>query len=315
MSRLSRDRERSRRVREDLRALPYLVPWILGVLLFFLYPLAATVYFSFTRYDQINPPEFVGLRNWIYVFTQYRPFYQAMGNTFWLVLLMVPASTLFGMVTGAVVMRIKRGAGIFRTLFYLPFLAPPVAATLAFVFLLSPTGPVNQLFARIGIAGPSWFNDPATSKLALTILGLWGIGNLMVIFLASLLDVPREQYEAASLDGAGPLARLWYVTLPAIKPIILFSIVTGVIQTLQYYTQAVVAGKVASGESTGPGASFVLGYPNGSTLTLPQLIYSLGFQNFDTGSASVVSVVLMIFALGFTTILLRRGSAFLGEGD
>ena len=307
--------QRSRRTREEIRALPFLLPWITGVLLFFGYPLVATLYFSFTKYDQINPPVFVGLRNWVYVFTQYPEFYQSVANTFWLIILMVPASTIFGMVTGAVVMRIKRGAGLFRTLFYLPFLAPPVAATLAFVFLLKPTGPLNQVLASIGIEGPSWFNDPATSKIALTILGLWGVGNLMVIFLASLLDVPLEQYEAASLDGAGPIARFRYVTLPSIKPIILFAIVTGVIGTLQYYTQAIVAGKVASGQSTGPGGSFVLGYPNGSTLTLPQLIYTLGFQNFNTGAASVVSVVLLVAALGFTAILLRRGSAFLTEGD
>lgn len=315
MSAVTAARRTGRRRREDLRALPFLLPWLIGVAVFFLYPLVATVYFSFTSYDQINPPEFVGLRNWTYVFTQYGPFFQSLGNTFWLVLLMVPAGVVFGLVTGAVVMAVRRGAGVYRTLFYLPFLAPPVAATLAFVFLLSPTGPVNHLLGNLGIEGPSWFNDPATAKPALTLLSLWGIGNLMIIFLAALLDVPREQYEAASLDGAGALARFWYVTLPTIRPIIVFSVVTGVIQTLQYYTEAIVAGKVASGQSTGPGASFVPGYPNGSTLTLPQLIYSLGFQNFDTGSASVVSVVLMVLALGFTAILLRRGSAFQTEGD
>ena len=301
--------------RRDVQALPYLLPWMLGIAIFFLYPLIATVYFSFTRYDQINPPTFVGLKNWIYVFTQYGPFLQGLGNTFILILLIVPASTVFGIVTALVVINIRRGAGLLRTLFYLPFLAPPVAATLAFVFLLSANGALNQFLGLLGLNGPSWFTDPATAKIALTILGLWGIGNLMVIFLAALLDVPREQYEAASLDGAGALGRFWYVTLPAIRPIILFSVITGIIQTLQYYTQAVVAGRIASGQSIGPGALAVLGYPNGSTLTLPQLIYTLGFQNFDTGSASVVSVVLIVLALLFTSFLLRRGSVFLADGE
>lgn len=304
-----------RRRREDLKALPYLLPWLIGVIVFYGYPLVTTVYFSFTRYDQINPPKFVGLRNWVYVFTQYGPFLHAMSNTFWLILFMVPASTLFGLITASVVLRIRRGAGVFRTLFYLPFLAPPVAATLAFVFVLSPNGPINSLLGKIGIQGPSWFNDPRTAKLALTLLALWGIGNLMVIFLASLLDVPREHYEAASLDGAGPVSQFWYVTLPAIKPIIMFSVVTGVIQTMQYYTQALVAGQVASGESLGPGTAFIAGYPSGSTLTLPLLIYNLGFQNFNTGAASVVSVVLIVLAMGFTMLLLRRGSVFLAAGD
>jgi len=306
---------RRRRTREDLTALPFLAPWLIGIAVFFVYPFVATVYFSFTRYDQLNPPEFVGLRNWIYVLTTYEPFFQSMANTFWFVLLMVPATTVFGLLTGAVVMKIKRGAGVFRTLFYLPYLAPPVAATLSFVFLLSPTGPVNQILAKVGIPGLHWFTDPATAKIALTLLMLWGIGNLMIIFLASLLDVPREQYEAASLDGAGALSQFRYVTLPAIKPIIVFAVVTGVIEVLQYYTQAIVAGQVASGLSIGPGTGFTPGYPNGSTLTLPQLIYSLGFQNFDAGSASVVAVVLMVLALGVTVILLRGGSAFLTEGD
>lgn len=304
-----------RRLREDLRALPFLSPWLIGVAVFFLYPLFATIYFSFTSYDQLSPPVFVGLRNWVYVFTAYGPFYQALLNTFEFVLLMVPASTIFGLITGAVVMRIKRGAGVFRTLFYLPYLAPPVAATLTFVFLLSPNGALNRPLHALGLPAPNWFNDPATAKVALTLLSLWGIGNLMVIFLAALLDVPVEHYEAASLDGAGSVATFFYVTLPTIRPIIVFSVVTGVIEILQYYTQAVVAGQVASGQAIGPGSSFDLGYPNGSTLTLPQLIYTLGFQNFDTGSASVVSVVLMVLALGFTVFLLRRGSAFLTEGD
>jgi len=304
-----------RSLRGDVAALPFLLPWLIGLALFFIYPMVATVYFSFTHYDQINPPEFVGLRNWEFVFADFRPFRQALGNTLWLIVLMVPARVLFGLATGALVMRLKRGAGTYRTLYYLPYLAPPVAATIAFVFLLSPNGPVNQLLARVGLPGPGWFNDPVMAKPALTLLAIWGIGDLMVIFLAALLDVPREQYEAASLDGARPLHQFRYVTLPTIKPIIVFAAVTGVIETMQYYTQAIVAGKVASGSALGPGAGFDPGYPQGSTLTLPQLVYSLGFQNFNTGAASVVAVVLMALSLAFSAFLLRRGSAFLAAGD
>ncbi|CAN5285956.1 sugar ABC transporter permease [soil metagenome] len=309
------DRHRRLVRREALTALPFLLPWLLGLVLFFVYPLLATVALSFAQYDQFNPPQFVGIQNWIYVLSQYRPFGQALGNTVILILLMVPSSTIFALVTGMVVMRLRRGAGVFRTLFYLPYLAPPVAATLAFVFLLSPRGALNQFLALVGIEGPKWFNDPATAKIALTLLTLWGIGNLMVIFLAALLDVPQEQYEASSLDGAGPIAQFWYITLPALRPIVLFSVITGVIATMQYYTQAIVAGRVASGQSIGPGTGFVPGYPGGSTLTLPQLIYSFGFQNFDVGSASVVAVIMMAIALALTATLLRRGSAFLGEGE
>lgn len=307
---------RRRQRRDDLRALPFLAPWLVGLGIFFLYPLGATIYFSFTRYDQINPPTFVGLSNWKYVLEDNPTFFPALRNTLWLVAVMVPARTIVGLGLGLLVMRLKRGVGAFRTLLYLPYLAPPVAATLAFVFLLNPgTGPVNQGLAKLGIDGPNWFNDPGTAKPALTLLAVWGIGDLMVIFLASLLDVPREQYEAATLDGAGAFRQFRYVTLPTIKPIILFALVTGVIQTMQYYTQAIVAGKVASGTSVGPGTTFDPGYPEGSTLTLPQMIYSLGFQNFDTGAASVVAVILVAISLAFAILLLRRGAGFLAAED
>jgi multiple sugar transport system permease protein len=180
---------------------------------------------------------------------------------------------------------------------------------MAFAFLLNPgTGPVNSILGSIGLPQPGWFNDPAWSKPALTMLALWGIGDLMVIFMASLLDVPQEQYEAASLDGAGAWQRFRYVTLPNISPIVLFAVVTGVIQTMQYYTQPLVAGKVASGVIGGAGQQFEPGYPDKSTLTLPQLVYHLGFQRFDTGGASVIALVLFALAMVFTAFLMRSMS-------
>ena len=127
--------------------------------------------------------------------------------------------------------RARRGVGVFRTVFYLPALAPPVAATLGFVYLLNPaTGPVNTVLGKIGIEGPLWFNDPSWSKPSLVLLALWGVGNTMIIFLAAILDVPQHLYESAELDGAGALQRLRWVTLPTISPVILFAVVLGVIQ-------------------------------------------------------------------------------------
>lgn len=307
---------RGSRYRAELRALPFLSPWLIGFGVFFGYPLVATAYFSFTHYDQINPPTFVGLRNWTYVLSEYPQFFQALRNSLWLVLVMVALRVVFGLGVGLLVTKVKTAAPLFRTVFYLPYLAPPVAATIAFAFLLNPgTGPVNTLLGRLGIPAPGWFNDPHWSKPALTLLALWGIGDLMVIFMAALLDVPREHYEAASLDGAGPVQQFRYVTLPAIAPLITFAVVTGVIQTMQFYTQAIVAGKVASGVVDAPGTTFQAGYPAGSTLTLPQLVYSLGFQNFNTGAACVVSLVLFAIAMAFTALLLRRGAGFLSAED
>jgi multiple sugar transport system permease protein len=305
---------RAKRRREALRNLAFLSPWLVGTSVFFLYPLVSTVYFSFMRYDGFTAPRWTGLRNWSYVFTDYPFFWPALRNTLWLVLVMVTLRVIFGLGIGLLITKVKSGAGLFRTAFYLPYLAPPVAATMAFAFLLNPgTGPVNNILGTLGLPQPGWFNDPSWSKPALTILALWGIGDLMVIFMAALLDVPNDQYEAAELDGAGPVQRFRFVTLPNISPIVLFAVVTGVIQTMQYYTQPLVAGKVASGIIGGSGQQFEPGYPEKSTLTLPQLVYNLGFQRFDTGAACVVALVLFVIAMAFTALLMRRRSGFLVE--
>ncbi|MFD5564007.1 carbohydrate ABC transporter permease [Kitasatospora griseola] len=305
---------RAKRRREAARTLAFLSPWLIGFGVFFLYPLVSTVYFSFMHYDGFRAPTFSGLRNWEYVLTTYPSFWTGLGNTLWLVVVMVGLRVVFGLGIGMLITKVKSGAGFFRTAFYLPYLAPPVAATMAFAFLLNPgTGPVNHLLGELGLPQPGWFNDPAWSKPALTLLAVWGIGDLMVIFMAALLDVPKEQYEAAQLDGASAFQRFRYVTLPNISPIVMFAVVTGVIQTMQYYTQAIVAGKVASGVIGGSGQQFEPGYPSGSTWTLPQMVYNLAFHQSDYGSACVVAVVLLALSMAFTSLLLRRRSGFLAE--
>ncbi|WP_199548102.1 carbohydrate ABC transporter permease [Streptomyces sp. N35] len=307
---------RTKRRRAALRTLGFLSPWLIGLTVFFLYPLISTVYFSFMKYDGFTAPTWVGLKNWAYVLQDNPFFWPALRNTLWLMVVMVSLRVVFGLGIGLLITKIKTGAGFFRTLFFLPFLAPPVAATMSFVFLLNPgTGPVNTLLDTIGIEGPQWFNDPSWSKPSLTILALWCVGDLMVIFMAALLDVPKEQYEAAELDGANAWHRFRYVTLPNISPIVLFSVVCGVIATMQYYTEPLVAAKVASGVIGGSGQQFEPGYPDKSTLTVPQVIYNLGFQRFDTGAACVVALVLFVLAMAFTALLMRRRSGFLSAED
>ena len=307
---------RGRRRRDLARNLAFLSPWLLGTGLFFLYPLVSTVYLSFMKYDGFTPPVWDGVDNWTYVFKHYPLFWPAMRNTLWLVVVVVTLRVLFGLGIGLIVTNLKRGAGVFRTFFFAPYLAPPVAATMAFAFLLNPgTGPVNTILGRIGLPQPGWFNDPSWSKPALTLMALWGVGDLMIIFMASLLDVPREHYEAAELDGAGAVQRFRFVTLPTIAPILLFAAVTGVISAMQYYTEPLVAGKVASGQIGGSGQQFEPGYPEKSTLTLPQLVYNLGFQRFDIGASCVVAVVLFAMSMVFAAMLMRRGSGFLSLDD
>ncbi|MER5865314.1 sugar ABC transporter permease [Kitasatospora sp. NPDC002040] len=304
-----------KRRREALRTVAFLSPWLIGFTVFFAYPLISTVYFSFMKYDGFSAT-FRGLQNWSYVLNDYPSFWQGLGNTLWLVVVMVTLRVAFGLGIGLLITKVKTGAGLFRTLFYLPYLAPPVAATIAFAFLLNPgTGPVNALLGDLGLPTPGWFTDPAWSKPALTMLAMWGIGDLMVIFMAALLDVPREQYEAAELDGAGPWQKFRFVTFPNISPIVLFAVVTGVIQTMQYYTQAIVAGRVASGVIGGSGQQFEPGYPNGSTWTLPQMVQNLAFQRSDYGSACVVALILFVISMAFTSLLLRRKSGLLASED
>jgi multiple sugar transport system permease protein len=203
------------RRRERLRTLAFLSPWLLGTGLFFVYPLVTTAYLSFTRYDGFVSPTWNGLDNWRFVFRDYPFFWPAMRNTLWFVVVLVTLRIIVGLALGMLVISVKRGNSVLRTIFYAPFLAPPVAATLAFVFLLNPgTGPVNTILGHVGITAPSWFNDPSWSKPALSFLAVWAVGDLMVIFMAALLDVPKELYEASALDGAGAINRFRHVTLP-----------------------------------------------------------------------------------------------------
>ncbi|WP_329520580.1 carbohydrate ABC transporter permease [Spirillospora sp. NBC_01491] len=299
---------RARRHRR-LRVLAFLSPWLIGFTLFFGYPLLATVYFSFTRYDLFNL-EYVGLTNYRYLFGD-QDARRSMFNTLWLVALMVPLRVLFGLGAAQLLAHLKRGGGLFRSIFYLPYLVPPVSATVAFVFVLNPgTGPVDHLADLAGIPLPDWFNDPGWSKPGLALLGLWAVGDVMIILLAAVLDVPRQLYEAAEIDGAGPWQRFRHITLPTVSPVLAFAAVTGVIQTLQYFTQAMVAGKVAAGQSDQPGTQLAPGYPGGSTLTFPQYLYDEGFRQFNMGYACVLALLLFAVAMLFTLLLLRQFHSF-----
>ena len=204
------DRTRARRKaawRRRRLVLLLMAPWLIGFSVFFGYPLVMSVYLSFTHYDLLSSPKWIGTANYRYLFTQDPQVGAAVRNTLWIIAVMVPLQVLFAFGVATMLVRARRGAGFFRTVFYLPALAPPVAATLAFVYILNPaTGPVNILLKHLGIEGPLWFQSPSWSKPSLVMLGMWGVGNIMIIFLAAILDVPTHLYESAELDGAGPSA-------------------------------------------------------------------------------------------------------------
>jgi multiple sugar transport system permease protein len=297
---------RAARARRWKLVLGLMSPWIVGFTAFFVFPFGANVYYSLTHYDLLSSPRWVGLANYRYLFSEDPEVWPAVRNTLWLVAIMVPAQVLFAFGAALALSRARRGLGIFRTIFYLPTLAPVVAATLGFLYLFNPaTGPVNTILGSVGIEGPLWFNSPGWAKPTLVLLALWGIGNLMIIFLAAVLDVPRQLQESAQLDGAGPVQRLLRVTLPTISPVILFSLVIAVIDALQYFTQAWVASRIAQGGQASQSLTS-LGYPEGSTMFYPVLLYNHGFQRFNMGYAAAMSILLLIVALAVTLVILRN---------
>ena len=317
------DRRRARRRaawrRRGLIVL-FLSPWLIGFGIFFGYPLVMSAYLSFNHYDLLSPPRWVGWANYHYLVYQDPQVWTAVKNTIWLIAVMVPLQVLFAFGLAVMLTRARRGVGYFRTVFYLPALAPPVAATLAFVYILNPvTGPVNILLGHLGIQGPLWFQDPHWSKPSLVGLGLWGVGTVMVIFLAAVLDVPRQLYESSELDGANAFQRMRYVTLPTISPVILFAVILGVIQGLQYFTQAYVAAGVAAGQASQAAdvTAVNLGYPQDSTLFYPVLLYEHGFTDFQMGYASAMAMLLLAVSFAVTLVILvnsRRWVHYGGAG-
>jgi multiple sugar transport system permease protein len=300
--------KRRARWRRRSTVLAFMTPWLIGFSVFIAYPLIATVYFSFTHYDLLAPARWIGTANYDYMFNDDRQIWQAVKNTLWLVAITVPLKVMFAFGVALMLTRARRGIGFFRAVFYLPALAPPVAATLGFVYLLNPaTGPVNGVLGLFGIEGPLWFNDPSWSKVSLTLLPLWGVGNTMIIFLAALVDVPKHLYESAELDGAGPLQRLRWVTLPSISPVILFAIVIGTIEALQLFTQAYVAASIAAGSASSAGdPSNDLGYPEDSTLFYPVLLYQQGFRFFNMGYAAAMAVLLLVVSFAICLLIVRN---------
>lgn len=300
-----RARRRSQWRRRRVVAL-FLLPWAIGFTAFFAYPLLASAYYSMTHYDLLSPPQWIGFSNYRYMFTQDPQIWTAVKNTLWLIVFMVPAQVIFALGVALLISRARRGVGVMRTIFYLPALAPIVASTLAFVYLFNPAnGPVNEILSAFGIEGPLWFNSPATAKPTLVLLALWSVGNTLIIFLAAVLDVPAHLLESAELDGAGRWRRFWHVTLPTISPVLLFAIVIGVIDALQYFTQAYVAASVAQGGQAGESLG-ALGYPLDSTLFYPIYLYEQGFTRFNMGYASAMAMVMLVVALTLTILILRN---------
>jgi multiple sugar transport system permease protein len=293
-----RRRRRRSAWRRQLLALAFMSPWIIGFCAFFVYPVVSSLYFSFTRYDILTDPVWVGLDNYRFMFTSDGRFWTAVYNTAWIVAVIVPLQVAFGSATATVLIRVKQGLGFYRTVFFLPTMVPLVAAALGFVYLLNPGGPVNAVLGFLHLPEPLWFRDPAWAKPGLALMGLWMVGQTMIIFLAAQLDVPRQLYEAADLEGAGPFQRFRHVTLPMISPVIFFSVIIGVINGFRYFTEAYVVSK--AGDWDNP-----VGSPQDSLLFYTSHLYNQGFEAFHMGYAAALSWAMFVVIMVCTLVLIR----------
>ena len=269
-------------------------PWIFGIIIFTAYPMIASFYQAFTKFNLIDKPEWVGLENFHRMFFEDSDFWLALKNTVWISAISIPLRIVFAMFTAWVLTKPKRGSSIYRTIFFLPSMVPTVAASMVFTYIFNPAyGPINRGLEAIGIDEPPfWFMDPKWSKWGLILLGLWGIGDTMIIYLAGLLDVPKSLYEAASLEGATQWQSFRYITLPMMTPVIFFSFVTGVIGSFQYFTQAYVA------------AGQVNDYSHAMYFYATH-IYFTAFRAYEMGYASALAWVLLVITLVCTLIILK----------
>ena len=281
-------------------------PWIAGFCFLILYPMLSSLYFSFTKYALLSAPEWIGLENYRLLFTRDPFFWLAIRNTMWIIAIGVPLRIAFAIFTAWLLTRPQRGSRVYRTLYFLPSMAPPAAAALAFVVVFNPRfGPVNQILGAFGVDEPPlWFYGPGSSKWGLVLLALWGVGDAMIIFLAGLLDVPRQLYEAADIEGASGRQKFRHITLPMISPVIFFSLVIGVIYGFQLFTQAYVVALAVSGSSVADAAQG-LGSPQGSMLFFSVYLFEQGFLSSRMGYASALAWVLFFIAMVCTLALIK----------
>ena len=282
--------------RRDLRnGLLFAAPWLIGLTVFVAYPVAASLYYSFCDYDAIRSPRWVGLDNYRTMVFEDDLFWKSLWNTAYMVAFGLPVG-LAASLGIALLLNLKvRAIAVYRTVYYLPSITPVVATSILWLWLLNPQmGLVNVLLKACGVADPpGWLTDPAWAKPALILMGLWGAGGGMVIYLAALQDVPEALHEAASLDGAGPLARFRHVTLPMLSPVILFNLVMGLIGSFQYFTQAYV---------------MTNGGPQDSTTFYALHLFNRAFFDFRMGYASAMAWVLFVIALACTFVVLRSSA-------
>ncbi|MCC6169402.1 MAG: sugar ABC transporter permease [Caldilineaceae bacterium] len=275
---------------ENLWFYLFISPWIIGFLVFTAGPMVASVVISFMRWELLSPPEWVGLNNWTAMFKD-DLFWQSLKVTSIYTVFNVPVALTFAFLLALLMNARVRGISFFRTLYYLPSLVSGVAVAMLWMWLLNPKfGLINWLLSLVGIAGPEWIYSKTWVIPSFVMMNLWGVGTSMVIFLAGLQSVPGELYEAAELDGAGSLRKLWNITIPIVSPVILFNLIIGMINSFQVFTQAYV---------------MTAGGPGNASLFYVLYLYRNAFQYFQMGYASALAWVLFVIIAFFTYLVFR----------
>lgn len=279
-----------RRQRETFAFYLSIGPWLLGFLFFIAGPMLVSLVISFTDWDLLSAPRWVGLDNYAKMLDD-RRFWQALRVTTLYTLFYVPSDLAGGLLLAMLVHPRLAGVRVLRTIFYLPTVLSGVAFVVVWLWMLNPTsGLVNTLLAQMGIQGPRWLMDPQWALASLLLMSFWGWGRTMVIFLAGLKSIPGEYYEAAAIDGASGLRQFAAITLPLLTPTIFFNLILSIIGTFQTFTSAFVATD---------------GGPLDATLFYVLYLYKQAFELRHMGYASALAWVLFAVVLALTVTVFR----------
>ncbi len=282
--------------RELVKGLLFISPAILGFLAFTVYPIVQSLYFSFTDYNILQAPLWVGFENYTKLFGD-RLFTLSLLNTLFMVVVGLPVHLLFDFLMALLLNTKIRALSVYRTLFYLPSITPIVATAVLWLWIFNAQyGLLNTVLTALGLSTIGWLTDPLWTKPSLIFMGIWYGGNTILIYLAALQDVPVETLEAAELDGAGSWAKTWTVTFPMVSPVIFFTLVMNLIGYFQYFTEAWVMTATREGGAGGPANSLMF---------YSIYLYQNAFLFFKMGFASAQAWILFLVVLVVTVLVFR----------
>ena len=295
-----------REAKENRDGFLFSLPWLIGFLLFSLYPIVMSAYYSFTDFSAIKDPVWVGLKNYQDLLKD-KLFWQSLQNTILYVVISVPVTILVSLLLAALLKVVRVGKAFFRSVFFLPSIFPVVASTMIWLLILdSISGYLNRFLNLFGLPSVNWLGNPAWTKPALVIMTCWGVGSTVVILLAAMGDVSHELYEAASIDGAGTWKQFIHITLPGISHVLVYQVILAVINGFQYFTQVYILCSAQSGNlSAGVGAG-----KKNSLLMYPLYLFQNAFGRLKMGSASAMAWILFVIVLILTLILLKGSDKY-----